>query len=277
MDSISVETPSAPPRLHPRPPQPNSINGSSRSNMKQRNLPPIPSVMEAPDPPNRSHPIGRSIPAPPLARASSNSIEHSSPQLPPPRAAGRRSSNSTPGGGGGGVVKNISTHPILPPDTTNTTGPPIPVRPSGKPQAPPKPQGAQKPPVPSNRPKPSTAPKPVLPLSPSSPSTKPENLTFEEKIQKIHEDAPVLKELVKNHKPGVAFQLEDYAVLVDCMVNEANSATNDSSVQFKRCVAALRSQIGYLKDPSFHNETIRIVKVIDMIVTKTQQLSTHLH
>ena len=151
MDSISVDTPSAPPRLHQRPPQPNSINGLSGSNMEQINLPPISSGMEATDPPKRNHPLGHSIPAPPLAKASC--------------------------------------------------------------------------------------------------SIKQENLPFEEKIQKIHEDASVPKELVKNQKPDVVFQLEDYDVLVYCMVNEANSATND------------------LKHPSFHNETIRIVKVIDVIVT----------
>ncbi len=258
VDSISVDA--------QRSVRPNGTNGGgSRPIMKQRNLPPIPAG--PPEVHSRSHPLGiSSVPPPSVTRVPSNGGEQINPQLPPPRNT-RRPSNSTTQTG-----PKSSTSPVPP---TITSGPPVPVRPSAssKPQAPPRPGGnrTQKPPI-SSRPKPLTS-KPLI-RTPSRPS-KPDNLTLDEKIQKIHDDAPCLIECVEQMRPGMSHQLEDFAVIVDSIITEANTASNDSSVQFKRHLAALRSQTGYLRDPSLHNDIIKLVKVIEMIVTKSQQLSPH--
>ncbi len=255
VDSISVDTPKST-RSTP-------ANGSTRLPiMKQRNLPPIPTT--TPDPPGRGHPGGRSLPPPSsLTRVPSNG-DHSS-QVPPPRGTRRTNSSSQP-------VVQTSTSPV----PNVVTGPPIPVRPSGsKPQAPPKPViRSQKPPV-SNRPKPAAS-KPLT-RTPSKSSDRLDNLGLEAKIQAIQDDAPVIIEHIEQMKPGLSHQLENFALMVDAIISDANSATNDSSVQFKRHLAALRSQTGYLRDPSLHHDVIRLVRVIEMIVTKSQQLSSHLH
>ena len=106
---------------------------------------------------------------------------------------------------------------------------------------------------------------------------KPDDMSFEEKIQKIQEDAPSLINSANQHKPGLTRSLSDFTELVEAVVSDAQSSTNDSSVQFKRCIAALRSQIGALRESTYNNDTIKLVKVIEMVVTKTQQLSSHLH
>lgn len=246
----SISSTEAPPKSLPQRP-PNVPNGSSRPGMKQRNLPPIPS-----DLPGRNHPT---VPPPSVTRVSSNGGDQSSPQVPPPRGARRTNSSSQP-------------------SSTGVGGPPVPVRPSttSRPQAPPKhPNWGQKPPI-SNRPKPGNLK--AVTRTPSRPfDVRPENMTLGEKIHKIQEDAPVIIECVEQQRPGLSHQLENLALLVDSIITEANSVTNDSSVQFKRHLAALRSQTGFLRDPSCHHDVIRLVRVIEMIVTKSQQLSSHLH
>lgn len=248
VDSISAEggTPSA---SHRRPNDP-----SSRSK-QQRNLPPIPST--APELPGRNHVVGRAIQPPSVARVSSNG----DPQVPPPRGTRRTSSASTP--------QKPATSPT-PLSTSTTKPPPAAV----KPQAPPKPSvRSQKPPV-SGRPKPS-APKP----SASSINRLLENMTIENKIRLIQEKGSALIEQTNTepNKPGLGHQLDELASVVDSLIADANASTNDSSVQFKRHVNALRSQAGYLRDSSLQNDPIRLVRVIEMITTKSQQLSSHLH
>lgn len=245
VDSISAEggTPSA---SHRRP------NDPSRTK-QQRNLPPIPS--NAPELPSKNHVVGRPFQPPPVAKVSSNG----DPQAPVPRTTKRTSSASTP-------VK---------PTTSPTPMSTKPLSTAVKPQAPPKPSiRNQKPPV-SSRPKPN-APKPVLARTQSS---RLESMTVEDKIRLIQEKSSVLIELTNTDpgRPGLGHQLDELASIVDSLIADATTSTNDSSVQFKRHLTALRSQAGYLRDVSLQNDSIRLVRVIEMIITKSQQLSSHLH
>ena len=103
------------------------------------------------------------------------------------------------------------------------------------------------------------------------------DMSFDEKVQKVQIDVPLLIEGINSHKPGLSAYLSDFANLIESIVTDAQNSANDSSVQYKRCVAALRSQVGALRDNEFQTETIKLTKVLEMVVTKIQQLSTHLN
>lgn len=283
MDSISVDT-ITPPRLtHKPPPHLNGSTNSPRSNTR-RDLPPIPN-----DNPqtisNRNHiPTRPGPPNPPVTKVQSNDLTPS--QVAPMWGIRRTGSNST-------AVNSSQVSKTTPFSTSSTTSsnlPPVPVRPL--PSAPvPKPQLYPKPPGQMGRPgqlsspsSSSSRPKPPIPKKApglgktiSRSTVKPDDMSFEEKIQKIQEDAPSLINSANQHRPGLTRSLSDFTELVEAVVSDAQSSTNDSSVQFKRCIAALRSQIGALRESTYNNDTIKLVKIIEMVVTKTQQLSSHLH
>ena len=99
--------------------------------------------------------------------------------------------------------------------------------------------------------------------------------SLSELIDRIQQEGPSLSQAVHSGS-SVTVLLADFASYVDGVIEKSQSASNDSSVQFKRCVAALRSNAGALRDSEIQKDRTKLIKIIDTAVTKTQQLSSHL-
>ena len=265
MDSISVKTPIASHVLLsqclPRRPH---INGGT-----PHFFPAQTGNKNSPDLPSQSN---RALPPPPMNRVQSEEHPPAVPPPPPPRQP-RKQSDSTPSRSEGPPVASVTPSkgegpPV--PSFNSSDAPPIPSRPttgstSLKPAKAPKPPRGPKPPV----------PKKAVNLTKSTKSL--EELSLAEKIRKVGTDAPQLIEAVANQQqPSLGRDLDMFVQLINCIITEAQNSSNDSSVQFKRCITTLRSQVGGLTDVSFQADVNGVTKVIDMLATKTQQLSSHL-
>ena len=262
----SMETPSVP---HKNLSHSNGGMLSNRPHMKRDN--------GVPEIPSRSN---RALPPPPINRVVSND----EPRPPPPRHA-RKMSETTP-----------TTNPAVPPRPkassipSNNSAPPIPMRPitSSSPSRPtpttttisPNRNGPPPPSRPVTAPKPGRGPKPTVPKKNPAltriPSIRIEDMSLADKIAKVQKDAPVLVDSINNQGPNLARELDDFAQLVTSIVENSQNSSNDASVQFKRCVAVIQSQKGALVDPSLLNDTIKLTKIVDILSTKVQLLSTHL-
>lgn len=106
-------------------------------------------------------------------------------------------------------------------------------------------------------------------------SMRPTDMSMPELIDKIKQEGPLLSQAVQNGS-SVTVLLTDFASFVEGVIDKSQTTSNDSSVQFRRCVAALRSNVGALRDPVIQKDTTKLIKIIDTAVTKTQQLSSHL-
>ncbi|XP_011403964.1 PREDICTED: tyrosine-protein kinase ABL1-like [Amphimedon queenslandica] len=249
-DSISVETPTA---------QHTSFSQKrTQSNGGHPPRPPLPSVPKQDQPELPPPRASRGLPPPPISRGNQEETPR-----PPPLRGTRKPSMDTP---------------------STTGGPAIPARPKppppGRPAVPitspnrgtsSKPATAPKPPI--------KGPKPVVPKKTTELSlglSKPDELSLSDKIDRLQSNAPLLIDFVNQQRPNLARDLSDFAQLVTYIIEEAQRAENDSSVTFKRCIAVLQSQRGALTDSTVQSDPTKLTKAIEVLVTKSQVLSSHL-
>lgn len=152
--------------------------------------------------------------------------------------------------------------------------------PPGRPAAPLTSSNRGTPSKPATAPKPPIkGPKPVVHRKTTDLSLgllKPDELSLMEKIERLHSNAPLLIDSVNQQRPNLARDLTDFSQLVTYIIEESQVAENDSSVTFKRCIAVLQSQRGALTDSTVQSDPTKLTKAIEVLVTKSQLLSTHL-
>lgn len=256
-DSISVDTP---PASHV-----SFTQKRTQSNGGHPPRPPLPSIPRQ-DQPEVPPPRSRGLPPPPINR-SGNTQQDEMPRPPPPRGARKPSidsaSNSNP------LIPARPKPP--PPGKPVQTSPGAAVGISPKKATLPKPSIAPKPPI--------KGPKPVLQKKTTGLSlglSRPEEMSLTEKIERIQSNAPLLIESIHQQKPNLQRDLTDFAQLVSYIIDEAQVADNDSTVTFKRCIAVLQSQRGALTDSGLQSDPVKLSKAVEVLVTKTQLLSSHL-
>ena len=97
-------------------------------------------------------------------------------------------------------------------------------------------------------------------------------------IQGLLAEAPEVLKAVQDGYGTVPQLLEDLAMATEQIIDTTQELeSGGGTLQYRRCVTMLRSQVGTLRDSSKGSwQKDKIVKTINNVVKQVQQLSTHL-